>query len=272
MKISLKQAMIAGALVVASTSAFADAILPSTNNGSLVLYVVDATANTSYSRVLDAQMDNVLTSSAIAGGAVNGSTITGFSLGTVGPDANLTAFLSAHSNHSLTWAIVGGAFDGTNGIGGGLGDTRYVTTTTGNITAATQAATNAKLVTVMNQIDGTYSAYTNPALAGGTSTLPTVDAGFLASTANLHDWYGAGAGKVSTFSDIALGSSANFYLLATNGAGNTRAGDYFKLNGVQLMSDGTLVQQQVVTPIPAAIWLLGSGLMGLLGIGRRKNA
>jgi len=42
------------------------------------------------------------------------------------------------------------------------------------------------------------------------------------------------------------------------------------LNLLTLSSTGTLTGG-TVTPIPAAIWLLGSGLAGLVGIGRRKQ-
>ena len=32
------------------------------------------------------------------------------------------------------------------------------------------------------------------------------------------------------------------------------------------------VEQQTVVPVPAAVWLFGSGLLGLVGMARRKKA
>ena len=34
---------------------------------------------------------------------------------------------------------------------------------------------------------------------------------------------------------------------------------------------GTLTMQQTVVPVPAAVWLFGSGLLGLVGVARRKK-
>jgi hypothetical protein len=38
------------------------------------------------------------------------------------------------------------------------------------------------------------------------------------------------------------------------------------------IADLSNVRAFSVVPIPAAIWLFGSGLLGLIGIARRKNA
>ncbi len=43
----------------------------------------------------------------------------------------------------------------------------------------------------------------------------------------------------------------------------------FKYNNQQFYLSGMEVQ---AVPIPAAVWLFGSGLMGLLGLQRRKTA
>jgi hypothetical protein len=46
-------------------------------------------------------------------------------------------------------------------------------------------------------------------------------------------------------------------------------------SGVTITSDSTgetIPVNPVVVPIPSAVWLFGSGLLGLVGISRRKKA
>jgi hypothetical protein len=50
----------------------------------------------------------------------------------------------------------------------------------------------------------------------------------------------------------------------------TLTSDFEGLNPL-LTSNGVVVVQETPTPIPAAAWLLGSGLLGLVGIRRRKK-
>ena len=49
-------------------------------------------------------------------------------------------------------------------------------------------------------------------------------------------------------------------------AGNAYLGDKrYALNGTGFLTPAT-----VPVPVPAAVWLFGSGLIGLIGVGRRK--
>ena len=85
------------------------------------------------------------------------------------------------------------------------------------------------------------------------------------------------------------GSFANFF---TNGAGSEAAFTYgqtpslnlyyyadpytanlngFNMGTLQVQADGSTVLNPSAVPIPAAVWLLGSGLLGLIGV-RRRNA
>ncbi len=65
---------------------------------------------------------------------------------------------------------------------------------------------------------------------------------------------------------ISLGNATN------NGLDYTRLGGKWNLGGATITVGGTggLYQLQAV-PIPAAMWLFGSGLIGLIGIARRKG-
>lgn len=83
-----------------------------------------------------------------------------------------------------------------------------------------------------------------------------------------------------TFSG-AVGSALNFYDITTTSAHKSVIGSYNNgsaLNGFWFLSTaGVLtynigVQGGTSVPLPAAVWLLGSGLLGLAGIGRRRIA
>jgi hypothetical protein len=76
--------------------------------------------------------------------------------------------------------------------------------------------------------------------------------------------------------DTAIGTTAyNLYGFSSNG-GASGAGLIYQLgtatfNGTLLSFTGNTASNTTV-PLPAAAWLFGSGLLGLLGIGRRRDS
>ena len=71
----------------------------------------------------------------------------------------------------------------------------------------------------------------------------------------------------------------NWFILATNNNNTGWFGDVFSqcsdTSGACTVtfSDGTvLAVDSTIVPVPAAVWLFGSGLLGLAGIARRKAA
>ena len=55
------------------------------------------------------------------------------------------------------------------------------------------------------------------------------------------------------------------------GADASAPGSAFNENGELINLEGTVVQNLSAVPVPAAVWLFGSGLFGLLAVARRKK-
>jgi hypothetical protein len=88
----------------------------------------------------------------------------------------------------------------------------------------------------------------------------TIGIGFGPATNNL-------GGGIPTYGDGTAASRANGWLAGLYASGVTPA-----LNLVGLTNLDRQDMMAQVVPIPAAAWLLGSGLLGLLGISRRRRA
>lgn len=56
------------------------------------------------------------------------------------------------------------------------------------------------------------------------------------------------------------------------GADANAPGSAFNANGELINLEGTVIQDLSAVPVPAAVWLFGSGLLGLIGVARRKKA
>ncbi len=265
----LKQALAVAALSVASVSAFADVALPSTGNGELVLYVVNSTQQTAYARGLGVNIDNVISTTGIT------STYSGVTVGdqlqsvynvpfslNVSHDANLTTFLSQkQANDVVTWSIQGSDNNGTSG----LANARHVTTTALDASTGTSVINSQLKTTVWGQLNTLQSA-DNLQIAGTTvgDGASTTTSGYF--NTNAHNWYGFGPE-----SQVALGSTANFYMYTMSSSTNGNYALVLTLGSQTLSASGDLTAPAPV-PVPAALWMLFSGLGGMGVLARRKKA
>jgi hypothetical protein len=192
-------------------------------------------------------------------GTVNGDA--SFSLSLSGDTALQSFLTSAGSN--VQWGIYGGAFTGSIASQQETrGNTLIVTTGTDTtilpVSAGSTHAFDTDLGTDIKGLNGgTFDSFN-----GVTNAFPASS-----GTANQNfNLYGAGVKQGTT-----LSGTQNLYGITGNGTGSGQELAY--LLGTATFDGNTLsfTGESAAVPIPAAAWLFGSGLLGLLGISRRRR-
>ncbi len=271
-KFKLK-AVVAAIALGAAAQANANLLDGASGNGELFLSVWDSVAKVGYVKDTGILMSAYSTSV----GAFN------FNLNT---DANWTAFLAASTATNTVWNI--GALDSTGGAN--ANGMHYLATSTNtlaqvktqNNSGTTAMAGTNNYVSALNGLAG-MSAVANGSVfvtPGDGNSYPGVDGGYWNNN------FGTKAQGWTT--TAALGEVMSMYLLtpsSTNGvakANVTQCG-YADVNAIfhacsfTLAANGTMTGaatsgEVLATPIPAALWLLGSAMVGLVGVARRKVA
>ncbi len=272
--------LVLGTAVLAAGISAANAAVPAPSTGSsdLLFFVADTSTSTSYTEVLTQTVGNsagsLFTSSdatSNASGAVQGTsvaTINGkanFSYA-ASTNTNLESFISsaeaAHQN--LVWGVYAGAYTGNTVTARKVTGATLGISTAANPTSVVQAAQNTLISSALNVgLNGDIKNL-NPTLdsfGGGLNSL-------VSSTSSdaFPDFYSEGIVAGNAFN-----TAAHLYGLATTGA---TAGALLGYDLGSITFDGSTLSftgNTPTVPLPAAAWLFGSGLLGLLGIGRRRN-
>ncbi len=275
MKFNLKMIAAAVAMVSAVGSANADLVDPATGNGSLVLVAFNTATRDYYIRDLGFLINSFMPNSVTTlpgDGAVTGTRTPAAGLllngGASSPnftDASFSAWLGSQTQSDIRWMV--SAADQT--ANSGLQSVRRIVVSSIN---PAETATNGQVDTFANSSNagGLVTLFGSAGLSMTASgAVPAFDGNF-----------GIGADSLASLNQ----SAGLFYFARTTYIGGTgtfttptQFGNSTGFATVTLEADGDFVYSLAgapvsEVPVPAAVWLLGSGLIGLGGMVRRRRA
>jgi hypothetical protein len=261
----------------------------SDGNSSVILYAYSSSLGRSYSRDLGFLLNDFLYNGSVAPTAgsypfsstlnsdipIGAGNVTdlSYSLG-FGPDTQMISWLGNGTTlaSDVIWGIAA-----VDGIGTGAA---YRALTTVQAGASNAGTTNNNINTFELKFDtfvgahnqlGTHPTGLNGSAGSDGSNPLSADA---ASGFGLN-W----GGSTSFFAAGGVGESMEFFFMAGNGTLPNAAATAVRYGNAQgfstwtLNSNGSLVYAAPsAVPVPAAVWLFGSGLLGLVGISRRKKS
>jgi hypothetical protein len=272
--------LLMGAAVMAGSAgaAHAGATLPSTDNSQLMFFVNDLTTHSTYTAELTQTINGAggyfTTGDAQTPGAVLGAvnTINGdgpFSY-SFASDTALQSFISTAegAGNTLQWGLIAGAYSGPTQVSREpTGNTLFLTTAAGSpIGSVSESALTNGAPTSYNTDIGRFNLNS---LDANNGTLNGIFGTSSSSNGTNLNLYGVGFNQ----SGLAIGATAyTVYGETSTGSGGGQALSFALgtayFNGTTLSFTGN---QGSPVPLPAAAWLFGSGLLGLLGIGRRRD-
>jgi hypothetical protein len=257
----------AGALALGAVAAHASISVPSSGTSDAILFA--EVLNSAGSAVASYAGDTGVSISSLAAGLSGSQTV-------LGSDANLAKLFAADvAGDTIQWAVMGGQYTGnaTTSNFGAVGSVRFITTSTADSTAKIALDNTGNLIkwaTLSNDVNTINS------LSGGASSIEgaapaTAGQWDYQNPASASGWYSNGPvtanalGGTQALFSVTGGGSAGAKVQYSNPATETAS---LSASGLTL-SGGVTTPPPV--PLPAAVWLFGSGLLGLTGIARRKS-
>lgn len=273
---SLVKVAVAGVLSLGASGAFASSLgAPWSNSSDLVLVVENASTHVAYALDTGVTLDSLLPTGSLVSGASLNTSIAGINKA-ISASPTLQSFLTANPASGDLWTLEGGQYNG-NGSAAAT-NTNLKTPGSGKavFTSANGTATNAN---VLNKTLPNLKDFENGLNADVTQTTGGLFPLTLTSeTAAGSVSAGAEAryGFWSSLDFASLGSSA-MQLFGFSGNGNTGKLQSYILGTATLDTNGNLTiagngAPPPPVPLPAAVWLFGSGLLGLFGVSRRRTA
>jgi hypothetical protein len=259
---------VAGALALSATGAFALGI-PSTNSSDLVLVVQNVnTPADVYMLDTGISLNTIFPSGSFVSGASLSTALAGIN-DSITASATLAAFLAANPASDDAWTLEGAQYGATfTGQSPGNANTKTAGNAKGVFTSL-QPGTNvaglglAAFQLYLGQLQGEISG------SGDMSALQTStenDTTVSYSTTDATKGIFAGSYDLGSLGSTAIPIYA---LTGNNGTGTPQS---YILGSATLSSAGTLTITGNPVPLPAAVWLFGSGVLGLIGVSRRRKA
>lgn len=262
----VKTAVAAALLSAASIPAFATSVTPPASGptpvpglaaGGIVVEVWDTTTGHALTEWLGSDTTSFGAPSATPAG---GETL---DYGVLGGSTFANTFSSTEiAAGNVQWTVLG-----ADDRSASAPTVDYTATTLGTVTATGAIGFASHINSGVSSMNAASSCNNvNPCIA----TTGTSDPNWLATT-NLLGQTAIGGTKTA---GTVGGSALDFYQIVTSGSAATKQTQvqFANANGAAtwtLAANGDL-QYVAPVPLPAAVWLLGSGLLGLLGVGRRK--
>jgi hypothetical protein len=260
---------VATALSLAAGGAFAMG-LPSSGSSDLVLIVQNnATPTNVYALDTGISIDSVMPTSGLVANSVMSTTIAGIN-SAIAASSTLQTFLAANPAAGDGWTVEAGQY---------LGLTNALTKTAGNskaifssgIATGNPSAINA---TILGLLEGYQNGYGTDVSTGGLTALQASKESTAVSYSTAVNAAASKYGLIGANDLSALGTTVNLFGLTGNGS--TGAVQSYILGTASLGTNGTLTlagnTPPPPVPLPAAVWLFGSGLLGLVGVSRRRKA
>jgi hypothetical protein len=275
-KVLLGGAALAGA--AAASHAQIPIPLPSTDASELLFFVNSyggSNAGDTYTVALSQVVGNGTGSYFNSTDAMNSTAVKGTTIGTIYGDGGFTytftgdtALSSFISNASgnLQWGLIGGAYPGSTETLPDYtrGDSLVVSTgTSTSILTLSNNEIGDSIPTGYESDVGKLTAQTYDSFNGTTNGVFCTSGS--AGDANC-DLYASGITAAA-----ALGTAQSLYGATGNGGTSNTGKGYEYLLGSATFNGTSLVFTGETVPLPAAAWLFGSGLLGLLGIARRRG-
>jgi hypothetical protein len=269
---TLVKLAVASALSLGATGAFAALGAPSSNNSDLILVVENSSTHVAYALDLGITLNSLLPT---------GSLVTNASLNTSISAANdmiaastaFQSFLSSNPASGDLWTLEGGQYNGPGNTAATNTNTRTAGAAKAIFTSANGTANNANVTQILSNMQAFLNGL-NGDVTQGTGGLFGLTTASETSSASVSAGIAENRYTFWTNMDFSpLGSSA-VQLFGFTGNGGTGKLQSYILGTVTLGTNGTLqiTGNTASVPLPAAVWLFGSGLLGLFGVARRRTA
>jgi hypothetical protein len=251
--------------------------IPANNSSDLVLVVENNTTKATYALDTGITIDSVLPTGSLVSGAVLNTSLAGINQ-TIAASATLQSFLAANPASGDGWTLEAGQYNGagaaatTNNVFAAGAAKAIFTSNIGTGNNSVLAAKGiANLVNYQNGLNSDV-AQTNGGLYPLTTSTETTAAAYTNSLASA-----SAPSKYNMLGAPDLGSVGTSYQLFGFTGNNSKLSNLqsYILGSATLGTDGTLTitgNSTAPVPLPAAVWLFGSGLMGLVGVSRRRKA